>query len=37
VCGEDANDYHQRVGLFGLTQSLTQLMLQVGATRQRDS
>ena len=25
--GEDANDYHQRVGLFGFTQSLTQSML----------
>jgi putative DNA primase/helicase len=37
VCGEDANDYHQRVGLFGLTQSLTQLMLQVGATRQHEA
>jgi putative DNA primase/helicase len=27
LVGEDANDYHQRVGLFGLTQSLTQSML----------
>ena len=26
--GEDANDYHLRVGLFGLTQSLTQSMLR---------
>lgn len=25
--GEDCNDYHQRVGLFGLTQSLTRSML----------
>ena len=25
--GEDANDFHQRVGLFGFTQSLTQSML----------
>ena len=25
--GEDANDYHQRVGLFGFTQSLTRSML----------
>jgi putative DNA primase/helicase len=25
--GEDCNDYHQRIGLFGLTQSLTRLML----------
>lgn len=28
--GEDANDYHRRVGLFGLTQSLTQSMLGIG-------
>lgn len=26
--GEDCNDFHQRVGLFGLTQSLTQSMLR---------
>ena len=25
--GEDANDYHRRIGLFGLTQSLTRSML----------
>jgi putative DNA primase/helicase len=25
--GEDCNDYHQRIGLFGLTQSLTRSML----------
>jgi putative DNA primase/helicase len=37
VCGEDANDFHQRVGLFGLTQSLTHLMLEVGATRQYEA
>lgn len=29
--GEDCNDYHRRVGLFGLSQSLTQSMLNVGA------
>lgn len=29
--GEDCNDYHRRVGLFGLTQSLTQSMLNIGA------
>jgi putative DNA primase/helicase len=28
--GEDANDYHRRVGLFGLSQSLTQSMLDIG-------
>jgi phage/plasmid primase-like uncharacterized protein len=28
--GEDANDYHQRVGLFEFTQSLTHSMLQIG-------
>jgi putative DNA primase/helicase len=31
--GEDANDYAQRVGLFGFTQSLTQSMLDIGASR----
>ena len=31
--GEDCNDYHRRVGLFGLTQSLTQSMLDIGASR----
>jgi phage/plasmid primase-like uncharacterized protein len=31
--GEDANDYHQRVGLFGFTQSLTRSMQNVGAVR----
>jgi putative DNA primase/helicase len=31
--GEDANDYHRRVGLFGLTQSLTHSMLNIGAAR----
>jgi putative DNA primase/helicase len=30
---EDCNDFHQRVGLFGLTQSLTQSMQNVGAVR----
>lgn len=34
VAGEDANDYHQRAGLFSLSQSLTQLMLNIGASRQ---
>jgi putative DNA primase/helicase len=29
VAGEDANDYHQRRGLFALSQSLTHLMLNV--------
>jgi len=29
--GEDCNDYHRRVGLFGLSQSLTQSMLDIGA------
>ena len=28
--GEDANDYHKRVGLFKFSQSLTRLMLAVG-------
>jgi hypothetical protein len=28
--GEDCNDYHRRVGLFGLSQSLTQSMLDIG-------
>jgi len=27
LVGEDANDYHQRVGLFGFTHSLTRSML----------
>ena len=31
--GEDCNDYHRRVGLFGLTQSLTQSMLDISAGR----
>ena len=30
---EDANDYHQRVGLFQFTQSLTRSMQNVGAIR----
>jgi putative DNA primase/helicase len=30
---EDANDFHQRVGLFGFTQSLTRSMQNVGAIR----
>jgi putative DNA primase/helicase len=30
--GEDANDYHKRVGLFKFTQSLTRSMLGVGST-----
>jgi phage/plasmid primase-like uncharacterized protein len=34
LVGEDANDYHQRRGLFALSQSLTQLMLDVGASWQ---
>ena len=34
MAGEDANDYHQRAGLFALSQSLTQLMLDIGASRQ---
>ena len=37
LVGEDANDCHQRVGLVGLTQSLTQSMLQVSATRQNEA
>lgn len=28
--GEDANDFHRRVGLFNLSQSLTQSMLDIG-------
>lgn len=31
--GEDANDYHQRVGLFAFSQSLQQLMLDIGTAR----
>ncbi len=31
--GEDANDYSRRVGLFGFSQSLTQSMLNIGASR----
>jgi len=31
VCGEDANDYYQRVGLFQFSQSLTQSMLGAGS------
>lgn len=31
IGGEDANDYHQRAGLFALSQGLTHLMLGVGA------
>jgi len=31
--GEDANDFHQRVGLFQFTQSLTRSMQNVGAVR----
>ena len=31
--GEDANDFHQRVGLFQFTQSLTRSMQNVGAIR----
>jgi putative DNA primase/helicase len=31
--GEDANDYHQRVGLFQFTQSLTRSMQNIGAVR----
>jgi putative DNA primase/helicase len=31
--GEDANDYHQRVGLFGFTQSLTRSMQDIGSVR----
>ena len=29
--GEDANDYHRRVGLFAFSQSLTHSMLNIGA------
>ena len=32
--GEDANDYMRRVGLFGLSQSLTQSMLGISYARQ---
>ena len=31
--GDDCNDFHRRVGLFGLTQSLTQSMLDISAGR----
>jgi putative DNA primase/helicase len=31
--GEDANDYHRRVGLFDFSQSLTQSMLNIGLAR----
>jgi len=31
--GEDANDYHQRVGLFGFTQSLSRSMQDIGSVR----
>ena len=31
--GEDCNDFHRRVGLFGLTQSLTHSMLDISAGR----
>lgn len=31
--GEDANDFHQRVGLFKFTQSLTQSMLDISSGR----
>ena len=31
--GEDCNDYHRRIGLFGLSQSLTQSMLDIGVAR----
>jgi putative DNA primase/helicase len=31
--GEDANDFHQRLGLFQFTQSLTRSMQNVGAVR----
>jgi putative DNA primase/helicase len=30
LMGEDANDYHRRIGLFGFSQSLTQSMLGIG-------
>jgi putative DNA primase/helicase len=30
LIGEDCNDYYRRVGLFGLSQSLTQSMLGIG-------
>jgi phage/plasmid primase-like uncharacterized protein len=32
VAGEDANDYHQRAGLFALSQGLTHLMFNVSAS-----
>lgn len=35
--GEDANDYHKRVGLFKFTQSLTRSMLGVGSTGVSDT
>jgi len=34
--GEDANDYHKRVGLFELSQSLTHSMLGIGHAWQRE-
>ncbi len=34
--GEDANDYHKRVGLFELSQSLTHSMLSIGHAWQRE-
>lgn len=34
--GEDANDYHRRVGLFGFSQSLTQSMLNIGLARHHE-
>jgi putative DNA primase/helicase len=34
--GEDANDYHRRVGLFGFSQSLTQSMLNIGLARHNE-
>ena len=34
--GEDANDYHQRVGLFAFSQSLQRSMLGIGDARQSE-
>ena len=36
VVGEDANDYHRRIGLFAFSQSLTQSMLEIGLARHNE-
>jgi putative DNA primase/helicase len=36
VVGEDANDYHRRIGLFAFSQSLTQSMLQISSARHHE-